>query len=58
MNMSYDEIRALSGMAGLFLFGVIFISVLFWVFRPGAKEHFEEQGKIPFNEDPDHDENN
>ena len=56
--MTYEEIRAFSGMAGLLLFGITFMIVLVWVLRPSAKNSFEEQGKIPFTEDENHDRNN
>tara|TARA_R110000868_G_scaffold218576_2_gene469358 strand:- start:281422 stop:281574 length:153 start_codon:yes stop_codon:yes gene_type:complete len=49
--MTYDEIRALSGLVGMLFFIFTFIGVTLWVFRPKSKERFEKDAQIPFKED-------
>ena len=39
------------GTLGLLFFFLIFIGVLAWVFRPGAKKKYERWGHIPLDED-------
>lgn len=29
---------------------VVFILIALWIFRPGAKKGYEEDGKLPFDE--------
>lgn len=49
--MDYNQIVELSGIVGLLFFMTIFLFVMFYAFRPGAKQKFERYGKIPFKED-------
>jgi len=39
------------GLIGLLFFFVLFTAILIWLFRPGAKEHFKQQGEIPLKDD-------
>ena len=49
--MSFEEVRALSGIAGLLFFLVFFLGVLAWTFRPGSRRKFEDASRIPLKED-------
>ncbi len=49
--MDYENLQMIAGLSGLLLFIAIFAGVLFWVLRPGAKESFDENARIPFKED-------
>jgi len=40
-----------SGMTGLFFFLSVFLFVVFWAFRPAAKETIEAHRYIPLSED-------
>lgn len=39
------------GMIGLLFFFLLFMGILVWLFRPGAKEKFKEYGNIPLRDD-------
>jgi cbb3-type cytochrome oxidase subunit 3 len=39
------------GFIGLAIFIALFSVVLFWVLKPGAKEHFKKFGEIPLKDD-------
>lgn len=39
-----------AGLYGLLFFFVFFCAVALWTFRPGAKKHYQDQGKIPLKE--------
>ncbi len=49
--MSYEAIRSWAGMAGLFIFIILFVLVLIYVFRPGNKEEFERARRLPLEND-------
>lgn len=49
--MTYDEILLASRIAGLVLFATLFAAILVYVFRPGAKQKFDEYAQIPLKED-------
>jgi len=38
------------GLMGLMVFFVFFCAMLAWVFRPGSKKHYVDQGNIPLQE--------
>ncbi|MFZ2620187.1 MAG: cbb3-type cytochrome c oxidase subunit 3 [Alphaproteobacteria bacterium] len=40
-QLDFATIKTISAVAGLIIFGSIFITVTLWVYRPGAKEHYQ-----------------
>ena len=51
--MTYEFVRAASGMAGLIIFIGLFAAVLIYTFKPGNKRKFDAAGHIPLQADPD-----
>lgn len=51
--MSYEDIRALFGTAGLFIFIVLFAGVLIYTFWPTNKKRFDHASQIPLEDDQD-----
>ena len=51
--MSYESIRSMSALTGLFIFIALFIAVLAYVFWPGNKKSFDEASRIPLDKDDD-----
>lgn len=49
--MDYEQLRLFADSWGLLLLVIAFISIVLWVFRPGAKKAYDEQAEIPLNED-------
>jgi cytochrome c oxidase cbb3-type subunit IV len=49
--MTYETVRSLSAMTGLFIFVSLFIGVLIFVFWPGNQKGFEEASRIPLEKD-------
>jgi cytochrome c oxidase cbb3-type subunit IV len=49
--MTYETVRSLSAMTGLFIFIALFIGVLVFVFWPGNQKAFEEASRIPLDKD-------
>ena len=49
--MSYEDITALSGTAGLIFFIVLFVAVLVYALWPGNKRKFHDAARIPLKED-------
>jgi cytochrome c oxidase cbb3-type subunit 4 len=45
--MTYDSIKSISALAGLFLFLALFAGVLLYVFWPGNAKGFDEASRIP-----------
>lgn len=41
------------GVIGLLLFFVLFVGILAWLVMPGAKERFQNYGKIALKDDRD-----
>jgi|GEM_PF-2741734 len=39
------------GVGSLLFFVLFFVGVLAWVYRPSSREHYEDCGKIPLQED-------
>lgn len=40
-NLDFATVKAICSGIGLFIFGGIFIGVTLWVYRPGAKQHYQ-----------------
>jgi len=39
------------GLIGLLLFFTFFVVMLIWLYRPGAKKHYQTLGQIPLKDD-------
>ena len=39
-----------AGLAGLLIFFIFFLGVVFWVFRPGSKSKYQQDAQIPLKE--------
>lgn len=46
-----DFISNNAGMIGLLIFVTFFIGMLLWIYRPGTTKAYEEQSKIPLEDD-------
>lgn len=44
---------AYAGTFGLLFFFIFFCAILIWVFRPGSKQGYEEDARIPLKERED-----
>lgn len=51
MDLDYHSMRAFADSWGLLYMMAIFLAVVFWVFRPGARKAGEDAAQIPFKED-------
>ena len=49
--MDYHIFRALSDSWGLVYLTVVFIAVVIWAFRPGAKDAHDAAARIPLEKD-------
>jgi len=49
--MTHQQISMLAGTAGLVLFFLFFVGVLFWIFRPGSKQTYNGAAQIPLQDD-------
>jgi cytochrome c oxidase cbb3-type subunit IV len=49
--MTYETVRSLSAMTGMFIFIALFIGVLVFVFWPGNQRGFDEASRIPLDKD-------
>ena len=49
--MSYNELRHLADSYGLIFLGVLFIVVIGWTFRRGARRHHERAATMIFDEE-------
>jgi len=48
---TYTAMRAFADSWGLLYMVLIFLGVCFFAFRPGSKEIYDEQARIPLNEE-------
>jgi cytochrome c oxidase cbb3-type subunit 4 len=51
MDFDYHSMRAFADSWGLVYMMAIFLAVIVWVFRPGARKAGDEAAQIPFKED-------
>jgi cytochrome c oxidase cbb3-type subunit IV len=51
MDLDYHSMRAFADSWGLLYMMAIFLAVVVWVFRPGARKAGEDAAQIPFKED-------
>lgn len=49
--MNYDSMRAFADSWGLLLMVVVFVGVVFFVFRPHSKKTYDHMSKIPLNDE-------
>jgi cytochrome c oxidase cbb3-type subunit 4 len=49
--MDYHQFRHLADSWGLVYLVVVFLAVIAFVFRPGAKKAYDEAARIPFDKD-------
>ena len=49
--MSYDALRQFADSWGLLFLTLVFLCVLLWVLRPGARRNYRDQAEIPFKHD-------
>jgi cytochrome c oxidase cbb3-type subunit 4 len=49
--MTYEAIRSLAGLTGLFIFIALFAAALVYVLWPGNKERFERARHLPLEKD-------
>ncbi len=51
MDFDYQSMRTFADSWGLVYMVVVFLLVIAWVFRPGARKRSEDASRIPFKED-------
>ena len=51
MELDYHSMRAFADSWGLVYMFAIFIAVVVWIMRPGARKSSEDAARIPFKED-------
>ena len=49
--MSYEDVAAFAGTAGLIYFIALFVAVLIYALWPGNKKKFDEAARLPLEED-------
>ena len=49
--MDYETVAGWTGILRLLLFVGLFVGILVWVFRPGARKSYDEQAQIPLREE-------
>ncbi|MGQ7791556.1 CcoQ/FixQ family Cbb3-type cytochrome c oxidase assembly chaperone [Faunimonas sp. B44] len=47
----YDSLRHFADSWGLLFLLLVFLGVVLWVFRPGARKKYRDQANIPFKHD-------
>lgn len=48
--MSYNELRHLADSYGLLFLGVLFLVLIGWTFRKGARRHYDRAATMIFDE--------
>ena len=51
MDLDYQSMRTFADSWGLLYLTVVFVGVVLWVLRPGARKASEDAANIPFKED-------
>ncbi len=49
--MDYNEFRLFADSVGLVLLMAFFVGVLFFIFRPGSRQRYDDASRIPLKED-------
>lgn len=47
----YTQLRQFADSWGLLYMMLVFLAVVFFVFRPGSKKYYEQQSRIPLEEE-------
>jgi cytochrome c oxidase cbb3-type subunit IV len=50
--MTYQEVSALSGVAGIIIFLVLFAGAVLYALWPGNSERFDHASRMPLESDP------
>ena len=56
--MSYETIAGWAGTVATVIFGLFFIGMLIFIFRPGSTKTYEELARLPLEDDEDRERNN
>ncbi len=51
--MIYNLLRELADSWGLVVMGLVFLTLIGWTFRPGARPHLDTAAHMIFDEEPD-----
>ncbi|HEY9056955.1 MAG TPA: cbb3-type cytochrome c oxidase subunit 3 [Aurantimonas sp.] len=51
MDFEYQSMRTFADSWGLLYLTLVFVAVVVWVLRPGARKAADEAARIPFKED-------
>ncbi len=51
MDLDYQSMRTFADSWGLLYLTLIFVAVIAWVLRPGARKAADDAARIPFKED-------
>jgi cytochrome c oxidase cbb3-type subunit IV len=51
MNFDYHAMRTFADSWGLLYMVLVFVGIVLWTLRPGARKAGEDAAKIPFKED-------
>jgi cytochrome c oxidase cbb3-type subunit 4 len=49
--VDYESLRHFADSWGLLALTLVFVGVIAWVLRPGARRHYQDQANIPFKHD-------
>lgn len=49
--MSYETMRHFADSYGLIFLGIVFVTMVGWTFRPGARRHHEHAANLIFDEE-------
>lgn len=49
--MDYETLRHFADSWGLALLLAVFVAIVAYVYRPGARDHFESQADMPLRDD-------
>ena len=49
--MDYEPLRQFADSWGLLALTLVFLFVVFWVFRRGSRRHYEDAASIPLRDD-------
>ncbi|TCD14939.1 cbb3-type cytochrome c oxidase subunit 3 [Oricola cellulosilytica] len=51
MDFEYQSMRTFADSWGLLYMFIVFVAVVMWTLRPGARRNSEDAARIPFKED-------
>lgn len=50
-DADFATVKAVCSVVGFIIFVSIFLSAVVWVYRPGAKKHYQDQAKRILNDE-------